>query len=201
MPSQQNAFFTRHLNITGELPITGGFRLAPGRQREYPDLDLEDFTRRDRCYIGIDLALRSDIAALMIAFPPAGARDHWAVFGRYYLPEQTVNRSENTHYQGWETEGRMFATPGAVTDFDYIIDQLEDYASRFDVIDIVLDPYHAGPLVNTIEKRACPLPRDPPGHPTCRPRWSRWGWCSIKIRHDGDRSSLDEQRDRPRVGR
>ena len=187
MPSQQNAFLTRHLNIwvnadTAWLPAGAWDKCGD------PDLDIEDFAR-DRCYIGIDLALRSDIAALVIAFPPTGRRDWWAVFGRYYLPEQTVQRSENTHYQGWETAGRMVATPGAVTDFDYIIDHLEDFASRFDLIEIALDPYHAGPLVTTIEKRGLPTPvQIRQSAPNMSPAMVEMEGLALsgRIRHDGD---------------
>jgi phage terminase large subunit-like protein len=187
MPSQQNAFLTRHLNIwvnadTAWLPAGAWDKCGD------PDLDIEDFAR-DRCYIGIDLALRSDIAALVIAFPPTARRDWWAVFGRYYLPEQTVQRSENNHYQGWEIEGRMVATPGAVTDFDFIIDQLEDYASRFDLIEIALDPYHAGPLVTTLEKRGLPTPvQIRQSAPNMSPAMVEMEGLVLsgRIRHDGD---------------
>jgi phage terminase large subunit-like protein len=156
MPSMQAAFLTKHLDIwvnadTAWLPPGAWDKCAE------PRLDLSDF-EREPCYVGIDLALRSDIAALMLAFPPAPGRDWWAVFGRYYLPEQTVMRSEHMHYQGWEAAGILTATPGAVTDFDYILANVEDFAARFSFIEIALDPYHAGPLVAAFEKRGLPKP-------------------------------------------
>jgi phage terminase large subunit-like protein len=88
----------------------------------------------------------------MIAFPPTDRRDWWAVFGRYYLPEDTVSRSENSHYQAWEAAGRLTATPGVITDFDYIIENLADLCAVHDVREIALDPFDAGPLINDIEK-------------------------------------------------
>jgi phage terminase large subunit-like protein len=114
-------------------------------------LDIADFEHQP-CYVGIDLALRSDIAAVVIAFPPSEGRNWWAVFGRYYLPEERVSRTENTHYQTWEETGRLIATPGPITDFDYIIQHLCDIAERYDVREIVLDPYDAGPLVVDLAK-------------------------------------------------
>lgn len=151
MPSMQNAFLTKYLDIwvtaeTAWLPAGAWEKCAD------PKLDIEDF-RGLPCFIGIDLALRSDLAALVLAFPPDDSRDWWAVFGRYYLPEETVNRSENAHYQGWETSGRLVATPGAVTDFDYILDDLENACAAHHCMDICIDPFDAGPLIVNIQKR------------------------------------------------
>jgi phage terminase large subunit-like protein len=187
MPSAQNAFLTKHLNIwvnaaTAWLPAGAWEKCAD------PELDIEDF-RRERCYIGIDLALRSDIAALVIAFPPATGRDYWAVFGRFYLPEETVNRSENAHYQGWETAGRLISTPGAITDFDYILDTLADMCAAYQVIEIALDPFDAGPLIASIEKRGMPRPVEiRQTAPNLSPAMVELEGLVLgkRIRHDGD---------------
>lgn len=157
MPSAQPAFMTKHLNIWVNASVAW---LPVGAWDKCADeaLDIEDFAGK-QCFIGIDLALRSDLAALVVAFPPDGAgRDWWAVFGYYYLPEETVNRGDNTHYQGWEARGRLIATPGPVTDFDYILANLADITARFAVIEIALDPCDAGPLINSIEKAGLPRP-------------------------------------------
>jgi phage terminase large subunit-like protein len=156
MPSAQNAFLTKHLDVwvnadVAWLPAGAWDRCAD------PKLDQEDFEHQE-CYIGIDLAWRSDIAAMVAAFPPTSARDYWAVFGFYYLPDETVNRSENSHYQGWEAAGHLTATQGAITDYDYILDDLERLSSRFEVLDIALDPAHAGTLITGIESRGLRKP-------------------------------------------
>lgn len=187
MPAAQNAFLTKHLNIwtqaaTAWLPGGAWDKCAD------PALDIEDFVH-ERCYIGIDLALRSDIAAIVMAFPPAKGRDYWAVFGRYYLPEDTINRSENSHYQGWESVGQLTGTPGAVTDFDYLLDTLADIAARFSVIEIALDPFDAGPLVVQIEKRGLPKPVEVrQTAPNLSPAMMEMEGLVLgrKIRHDGD---------------
>jgi hypothetical protein len=156
MASAQGTFLTKHCNVwisadSAWLPA-GAWEKCADRE-----LDIEDFTGQP-CYLGIDLALRSDIAALMTVFPPHGEREYWAVFGRYFLPEQTVNRSENQHYQGWEATGRLTATPGAITDFDFIIAAIADHAERFQIIEITIDPYDAGPLIATLEREGLPKP-------------------------------------------
>ncbi len=185
--TQQNAFLTKHLNIWVNADSAW---LPPGAWEKCSDinLDIEDFAH-ERCFIGLDLAFRSDLAAMVLAFPPAGRRDWWAVFGRYYLPEQTVQRSENTHYQAWESEGLLIATMGPVTDFDYIVADLEEYASRFTAVEVALDPFHAGPLISTLEKRGLPRPVEVrQTAPNMSPAMMELEGLVLsgKIRHDGD---------------
>lgn len=187
MPSEQAAFYTKHLDIW----VNAAMSWLPAGAWEKcaePSLDIADFAQQTS-YIGIDLALRNDIAALVIAFPPEGTRDFWAVFGRYYLPEETVNRAENTHYQAWETTGRLTATPGLVTDFDYIIGNLADLAAQHDVREIALDPFDAGPLIVDIEKAGLRKPVEVRQiAPNMSPAMVELEGLvlSRKIRHDGD---------------
>jgi len=187
MPSEQVAFYTKHLDIWVNAAMAW---LPAGAWDRCGDatLDIEDFAGQP-CYIGIDLALRSDVAALVTCFPPEGKRDSWVVFGRYFLPEDTVNRAENAHYQAWESMGRLTATAGTVTDFDYIISALGDLCQRFRVREICLDPYDAGPLVNDMAKAGIKKPVDirqiaPNMHPAMIELEGLV--LNRKIRHDGD---------------
>ncbi len=74
------------------------------------------------------------------------------------MPEETVSRGDNTHYQGWEIEGLLTATPGPVTDFDYIIEDLIDLGTRFEVREIAYDPWKATPLIKAMENRGVTVP-------------------------------------------
>jgi phage terminase large subunit-like protein len=187
MPSAQAAFLMKHMNIWVNAAIAWLPAGAWDKCAE-PDLDIEDFGGHP-CLIGIDLALRSDIAAMMVCFPPHGDRDWWAVFGRYYLPEETVSRGENGHFQAWEAMGRLTATPGAITDFDYIIANLGDFASDHDVREIALDPFDAGPLINSIEKAGLRKPIEVrQTAPNMSPAMMELEGLVLsgKIKHDGD---------------
>jgi len=188
MPSAQNNFLCRHLDIWVNADVAW---LPAGSWDRCVDktLDIEDFAH-ESCYIGVDLARRSDITALMIVFPPKGTRESWAVFGRYYLPEQTISRPENAHFQGWEIAGRLISTPGIITDFDYIINDLDDLAARFNVQEIAFDPHDASPIYNALEKR---MPRvkkvDVKQSPSnMSPAMVEMEGLVLgkKIRHDGD---------------
>jgi phage terminase large subunit-like protein len=188
MPSQQNAYLTRHLNVWVNADSAW---LPAGAWEKCADSNLEilDFEHQP-CYLGLDLAFRSDIAALVAYFPPQGKRDWGAVFGYYYLPEDTIARAENAHYQGWESAGRLVSTPGPVTNFDYILDQVADFAARFEVVEIASDPYKNLPIVTGLQKQGLRMPivdiRQSP--PNMSPAMIELEGLvlSQKIHHDGD---------------
>lgn len=156
MPSAQNSFLTKHLNVWVNAD-TAWLNMTAWERCRDAELNLEDF-EGEPCYVGIDLALRSDIAALVLLYPPRGSRDFYAVFGRYYLPEETINKEGNAHYQGWEMSGLLTGTPGSITDFDYILDNLMDFSERFDVREIASDPYKNVPIVTALQKRGVTVP-------------------------------------------
>ena len=188
MPSAQAAFLTKHLNVWVNADMAWLPHDAWGKCAD-PQMQLGDFEGQD-CYIGIDLALGSDIAATVLLFPPAAGRDWYACFGRYYLPEDTIQRSENTHYQGWEAQGLLTETLGAVTDFDAILDDLTQFLERFRVREIASDPYKNIPLVNHLQQRGVTLPiidvRPVPGMTTPAMLQMERLVMGRQLRHDGD---------------
>jgi phage terminase large subunit-like protein len=154
MTSAQTIFFTKHLNIWVNadvqwLPSGAWERLAD------PTLDI-NLLENQPCYVGIDLAIRSDIAAVVALFPPYEEREKWAVFGRYFLPQETVQRG--LHYQGWERQGHLMIAGEAMTDCDFIIEELMRWWERFQVQVIASDPYKNVPVVMSLKKRGVIVP-------------------------------------------
>ena len=71
----------------------------------------------------MDLASKIDICSLELVFP---FEDFLMVFGKHYIPADTVKESKNRpQYEKWIASGRMTMTPGAMTDFKYIEDDLK----------------------------------------------------------------------------
>ena len=116
-------------------------------------LRLEDF-EGEECVIGLDLASKVDIAALEILFPLADGR--YARFGRYYLPEATVEAGENEHYQGWQRDGWLTVTDGEIIDFARIKEDILDLSSRFQVREVAYDPHQATMLVTALMDEGVP---------------------------------------------
>ncbi len=114
------------------------------------DITEDDFAGEE-CALSLDLASKIDICAYGKTFYRDGK---YYVFLRYYLPEDTVQLIENAHYQQWAAEGLITVTPGARTDFDYVLEQIKLDAARFKIRGLGYDPWGSGYLVQQIEKEA-----------------------------------------------
>ena len=138
-PSKQAAYKTKHLNQWVGAKAAWMNMLAFQACRK-KDLTLGDFKGRP-CYIGIDLASKVDIASAAVLFPPNGTDKKYTAFLKHYLPEDTI--LDITRYQGFHSGGWLTSTPGNVTDFSYIEEDLKAFKSDYQIEAILYDPFQA----------------------------------------------------------
>ena len=138
LPSAQNNFLTKHLNVWVASDIAWTNMQAWERNKD-TSLKIEDFAGQP-CWIGLDLASKQDIAAKVIVFR---RNADYYVFGKYYLPEDTIEESGNSQYRGWVRSGRLTATDGNVTDYEEIARDLMEDHKRFQVKATVYDRFQA----------------------------------------------------------
>ncbi len=143
---KQSTFQTKHLNIwVGARDAF--FNVRKWQECEEPGLALEQFNAH-LCYLGMDLASKIDLAVIELLFPRGDGS--YARFGRYYLPEATVEAGENEHYRGWVRDGWLTVTDGEMIDHRVIRDDVLEFASRFDVCELAFDPDNATMLVRDL---------------------------------------------------
>ena len=120
------------------------------------DLQLADFAG-EPCYIGLDLAAKSDLAAAALWFPACDRYPH-TVFFRFYLSSDQLAKEENTLYRQWAKAGHLMVTPGPVTDWVAVADDLDGFGVRFDVQEVACDPWQLPPLVGILNRRSFDVP-------------------------------------------
>ena len=147
MPSAQNNFLTKRLNVWVNANESWMNMLEWNKCAD-PKLRIEDFYG-ERCFVGVDLASKIDIAVMMLLFERAG---HYYAFGNYYLPEARIETSTNSQYDGWVKSGLLTSTPGVRTDFDYIETDLIALKSKFVVKEVAFDPFQATQFSTRMEK-------------------------------------------------
>lgn len=149
MPSAANNFLTKHLNVWVNAAVAWMDMRAWDRCVDV-QLSIDDFLG-DACWLGLDLATRSDIAAKVVVFrrDVDGLPHYWA-FGTYFLPEAAVDDGRNSQYQGWARSGHLTVTDGQVTDYQVIADAIRDDASRFDIQEVGFDPWNATHLATML---------------------------------------------------
>lgn len=155
--SQQNTFRTKHLNIW--VGARNAWMNMRAWQQCPPRKPLSELVGRP-CFSALDLASKVDIAANVLLFPPHGDDPLWHLHGRFYLPEDVVEEkasSNHSHYSTWANQGYMTLTPGNVIDFDYIMDDLREDLSRFDVVEVPYDPWQATQLATQMLAEGAPM--------------------------------------------
>jgi phage terminase large subunit-like protein len=93
--------------------------------------------------MALDLASTIDIAAMELTFEHEGG---YARFGRYYLPEATIELPENQHYRGWRDapEQWITQTDGDMIDYVTIRDDILGLRDQGFLIDeVAFDPHQA----------------------------------------------------------
>ena len=155
LPSAINNFKTKHLNEWVNAD-TAWMDMRAWDACANSGLDLDAFEGQP-CWIGLDLASKTDIAALMLIFQHPEISDAYVAFGKYYLPEDTVNGAGNSQYPGWMRTGRLTVTPGNVIDFSWIEADLLDMASRFGIQAVAFDPFQATQLSTRMLSEGLPM--------------------------------------------
>lgn len=163
--NKRNVLLCRHLNVWNRTHTAWMDMLAWNRCAD-PDLRIERFAGKP-CWIGLDLASKVDMAALRIWFrepiinpkTPDEERHRYRyfVFGKYYLPEDTVERKENEHYRNWRALEHLTVTDGAIIDIGVIEDDLLELKSNFEIQAVGYDPYQATQMSVNMRKEGVPM--------------------------------------------
>lgn len=106
------------------------------------------------CWIGMDLARTRDLSAIVAVFPPAADDKAWRVLGRYYCPEENIERrseEDRVPYREFVASGHLIATPGEVTDHTFIVADLLQWAAAFNVRELVYDEVMASDIVTRMQ--------------------------------------------------
>lgn len=111
-----------------------------------------------RAWIGLDLATKIDVAAMVAKVEMADGRFVYLPY--FYLPEAVVleARSKNSAaYGGWAAAGHLTLTPGDATDFEFIAEDLRKLLRHLDVQAVGFDPYQAHHLAQQLQAEGVPM--------------------------------------------
>lgn len=184
-PGVMGEFKTKRLNVW--TTAKGGWLNMEHWKRLPTEIDLEDL-RNVPCFGGIDLAATSDITAFVLAWLH---RDVLHLWGRYYLPEESIrprtDRGDLT-YLRWAEAGHLVLTPGNVTDYSFIENDVRKAMDEFDIRHIGYDPWNATQLTNNLQEEGAPLIEFRQGYKSFHPPMQEFErrLRSGDIAHDGN---------------
>lgn len=165
-PRKAGTFKTKHLNVWVQARAAY-FNAQRWIESAQPDIKLEDFANQP-CKMGLDLASKVDIVALELVFDlsqcqcPAAERliekgYTFARFGKYFLPEKTIELPENEHYQGWLAQDLIIQTDGEAVDYVEIYETILDIREKHQLEEVAFDPHQARMMVSMLMQEGVPV--------------------------------------------
>ena len=140
MAHKEVEFKTKYLNIWTDTAVTW----IPDRVWMHGG---QPFTMADlagmQCYAGLDLASTGDFTAFVRAFTDG---DRMFILPTFFLPEDAISkRTDGTGdaIRQWVRDGYIIATPGAATDYRYLVDYIKDAHAQHPIKQIAYDRWNA----------------------------------------------------------
>ena len=143
---KQTSYRTKHLNEWVGAR-SAYFNIDRWNQAADPGITLEQFADTP-CILALDLASKVDIAALEILFI-LGPKEY-VRFGKYYLPEATVDAGVNKNYKTWVDQGWITATPGNIIDFEFIEQDILQLQNDFQILELAFDKWQSTMLITAL---------------------------------------------------
>lgn len=143
-PAYATRFKTKHLNAwcSAREALVNMVKWNAGAD----EMLTPDELAGETCVFSLDLASKSDLCASVKIFSKElHGRQHFYVFARYYLPEETIDSDKHNAaaYRRWVIQGWLTATDGASIDFDTVTDDLLADMKRFNPREVIFDPHNA----------------------------------------------------------
>lgn len=157
-PSAVANFLTKRLNVWVNADAAW-MDMQAWEACENKDLKAENLAHLP-CWVPLDLASKVDIAAAPLLFHDPKADRYYCISrGRFWLPERAVEQGGNSQYTGWVRAGWLQATPGEVTDYDLIEEQLRADARTLgkNLREIPFDPFQATQLSSHMLAEGLPM--------------------------------------------
>ncbi len=170
-PAFRNTFLRLHLNVwtrqsTTWLPLERWDASAG-------TVDLDAIARGRRCTIGAWLASSTELAAVVVLFPPEAEGDPYVVHMDTFAPAGRIDalaERDRLPYRRWVDDGWLTLTEGDVIDFDAIRLRIVDrYAKRFEVDEIACNPRGAVQFMQQLAAEYLRVTEVLPGFATMSP--------------------------------
>lgn len=142
IPTAESSFKRYHCNVR----TTNEQRFISSElwESQAPPRPMEELVGRD-CFVGVDLANTSDIAAVVLWFPDDDGNGG-DVYPLFFAPAEGIMRraqQDRVPYDVWAAQGLIEATPGNVIDYDVIEVRLRELAEAHFVRSFAVDPWNA----------------------------------------------------------
>jgi phage terminase large subunit-like protein len=108
------------------------------------------------CFGGLDLGVVDDFTCLALAFPKQEGLNQGVLLPFFWAPEDAESHKilkERVSYDLWVQQGFLKLTPGCVTDYEFVEQQIVDIHAKYSLSEIAFDRYNANELVQRLMQK------------------------------------------------
>lgn len=154
LPSAQNSFRRLHLNEwTEQNERWLDLEVWDACAGDVDARELPEYLRGRVCYGALDLASTRDIAAFVLWFPPLDDEEHGYLLVRFFVPDENIAERasrDRVPYPAWKDEEWLEATPGNITDYEFIRKAVHEAAEEYQLEQVGYDRWNASQLVTQL---------------------------------------------------
>lgn len=139
-PDKMRDFLTKNMNVWINQRANGYMNMDKWAacKGDIPEL------KGKECFAGIDLSSKIDLTSISFEFVLG---DAYVVFSHSFMPEDTVftkSKTDKTPYDLWIKQGWITTTPGAVVDYRFIKQYIDERVeiNGWKIKEICYDPYN-----------------------------------------------------------
>lgn len=157
IPSEMRNFLTKRMNMWVDMADDGYLDLAKWNRQERPSDELDSIIETGSVYLGVDLAATTDLTSVAIVAVNGGT---FAVRQHSFVPSEKFKERmsrDKVRYDVFRDQGFMTLTDGDVVDYDVIKNYIAELCDRYDVKEILYDPWNATHLVTQLTNEGYPM--------------------------------------------
>lgn len=155
LPAQRREFLQYNLNQWQEHSHAPFIEMEVYDRGKAP-IDMKALEGRP-CWIGVDMALRHDLCAIVAAFRDG---DRFPVLPWFFTPEENLLAKadrDKVDYAGWAEAGFIIPTPGPVINHKAVAQHLRGLCETYDVQEIDFDPNRALDIMHELADDRLPV--------------------------------------------
>ena len=117
-----------------------------------------DITKPYYANLGIDLSKSNDLTSLTLCLYQEGKyyMRHWLYFPLDSFGERI--KTETELWRKWLDDGVVTGVPGKTIDYDWLLAQIEEIASEYEISEVLYDPYCSSKIIPELENSLTVVP-------------------------------------------
>jgi len=165
IPAFESAY--RRLRLNQRVDAQSETRLVPLTIWKKGSVPVDRIALAKRCaFGGLDLSKKSDLSALVLAFPDDDPDPNYDVLCWCWTPFDAIEArkpQEQKLFRQWIKDGFLIGVPGATIRFSFIAKEMARLATEFDIRGVAFDRWKIDDFLQDLAEEDCSVALEPRG--------------------------------------